>query len=339
MKKPKLFCCYCGKEIARGEMDGKMRDYCPHCGSVFYENPLPVASTIVVNENREVLLVKRKKDPYRDMWCLPIGFAESGEEIHDAALRELEEEAGVRGEITRLIDVDTVENYFYGSLAIVTYEARITGGSVRPGDDASDAGFFPILDLPPLAWSSNEKAVKLYIEMNTDTWTMVDSFRHLFPDIDSPDGIKPRDDEHYAFLSNVLVKFIDRSIIPVTDGWAAEIARKLPALAAHLDVLYRLNLAALRGIQYWLTRGTDTLGIEEFIESGARLEELGIPLPEAITAMALSRKSLWMLLVKEKIFLTPIEIYTTLELNNRIIFFYDKINYFLALGYVKTKKP
>ena len=89
---------------------------------------LPVASTIVVNDKREVLLVKRKKDPYRGMWCLPIGFAESGEEVREAALRELEEEAGITGEIVRLIDVDTIDNYFYGSLAIVTYEVKMTGG-------------------------------------------------------------------------------------------------------------------------------------------------------------------------------------------------------------------
>ncbi len=339
MKKPMRYCCYCGKDIARRELEGKMRDYCPRCGSIFYENPLPVASTIVVNDRREVLLVRRKKDPYRDMWCLPIGFAESGEEIRDAALRELEEEAGVRGEIVRLIDVDTVENYFYGSLAIVTYEARMTGGSVRPGDDASDAAFFPIGDLPPLAWSSNEKAVGIYVELYTDSWTMVDSFRHLFPETGPPSEIIPGEDEHYAFLSNVLVKFIEKSIHAVTDEWAKEIERRFPALSPHMGELRALNLNVLRGIQYWLTRGTDTLGVEEFIEAGDRLRDLGIGLPEAITAVALSRKSLWLRLVRERIFLTPIEIYTTLELNNRIIFFYDKINYFLSLGYMKTERP
>ena len=105
MKKQRIYCSYCGNKIISKEQDGKARDYCPTCETFYYENPLPVASTIVVNDQREVLLVKRKKDPYKDMWCLPIGFAETGEEVHEAALRELEEEAGVTGEIIRLIDV------------------------------------------------------------------------------------------------------------------------------------------------------------------------------------------------------------------------------------------
>ncbi len=336
MKKQKAYCEYCGGPVERRELEGRMRDYCPGCGTIFYENPLPVASTIVVNEKRELLLVKRKKDPYRDMWCLPIGFAESGEEIRDAALRELREEAGVEGEIVRLIDVDTVENYFYGSLAIVTYEARMTGGAVRPGDDASDAAFFPIMELPPLAWSSNEKAVRIYIEICRDTWTMIDSFRQLFPEINPLEGIRPEEETHYAFLSNVLIKLIDKDIHLITRQWSREIEKRIPGIASHIGELEKLNLNVLRGVQYWLKRGTDTLGVEEFVEAGHTLMELGIPLPETITAMALSRKSLWVHSVRERIFSTPLEIYQTLELNNRIIFFYDKINYCLASGYVRA---
>ena len=167
--KKKEYCCYCGKVIDQKFIDGKNRDYCSSCGSIFYENPLPVASSIVVNDNKEVLLVKRKKDPYKDMWCLPIGFAESGEEVSEAALRELKEEAGIDGSIIRLIDVDTLYNYFYGSLAIVTYEVKQTGGEVTPGDDATDAKYFPITDIPKLAWISNEKAISIYIELYNDT--------------------------------------------------------------------------------------------------------------------------------------------------------------------------
>ncbi len=89
-----------------------------------------------VNDNREILLVKRRNELYKGMWCLPMGFAETGEDVRGAALRELEEEAGIEGEVVRLIDVDTVDNYYYGSLAIVTYEVKAVGGILKPGDDA-----------------------------------------------------------------------------------------------------------------------------------------------------------------------------------------------------------
>ncbi len=333
MKKDKKYCIYCGSEIEKKEIEDKLRDYCGSCGTVFYENPLPVASSIVVNEKREVLLVKRKKEPYRDLWCLPIGFAESGEKIEAAALRELEEEAGITGEIVRLIDVDTVENYYYGSLAIVTYEVLRTGGTVTPGDDASDAGYFPIHDIPELAWTSNEKAIKLYIEIYNDIWKMIDSFRLLFPEITAAEDFVPEEGYDRSFLSTMLIKLIDTNMDEMVESWSIEVLNELPELTGYMEILTSVHKNSLRGIQYWLKRRTDTLGVEEFIETGKILNSRGISLPDILTVLALSRKSLWLQLIKEKILLTPINIYTILEVNNRIIFFYDKINYFLTKGY------
>lgn len=293
-----------------------------------------MASCIVLNDDREVLLVKRKKDPYKDMWCLPIGFAESGEEVSAAALRELNEEAGITGEIIRLIDVDTVENYFYGSLAIVTYEVKQTGGTVKPGDDASDAACFSLDEIPPLAWSSNERALEKFIEIYSDTWKMLDSFRHLFPDMETREELSSHSEEHYSFLSNVLVQVIDRDMETISRTWKKDVSGALPESREYMDQLHDMNRNVLRGVQYWL-RKKDTLGIEEFIETGLHLRELGISLADVLTAMALSRRSLWKHIVGKRILTTPLEIYTVLEINNRIIFFYDKINYYLALGYLK----
>jgi len=333
MKKQKAFCCFCGKEVIRKDIEDKLRDFCPHCKTIFYENPLPVASSIVVNENREVLLVRRKKDPYMGMWCLPIGFAESGEEVREAALRELKEEAGIEGQIMRLIDVDTVENYFYGSLAIVTYEVKCTGGEVRPGDDATDAGFFPIMSIPELAWTSNEKAIRIYIDLYKDIWAMVDSFKNLFPELGSINEITPKEKEQKLFLSNILIKLIDKNMNKISEDWLEDIKKAVPGAVPHLEVLVTLNKNILRGIQFWLSRGKGTLGIEEFIESGENLGKLGVKLTDIQTALALSRKALWKHLVKERIIFSPLEMYTTLEMNNRIIFFFDRINYYLTRGY------
>lgn len=333
MKKQRSFCSFCGAKITGKKQDGKVRDFCPACNTFFYENPLPVASTVVVNEDREVLLVRRKKDPYRDMWCLPIGFAESGEEITGAALRELHEEAGITGEIVRLIDVDTVDNYFYGSLAIVTYEVRQTGGTVRPGDDASDAKYFPIEELPELAWTSNTKAMKLYVDLYRDTWAMLDSFKKLYPEINSLDTMAQVTDEQKQFLSNVLVKILSTDNKEISRKWSYEIGVKIPVLKEYLDVLMLVNGKILWFLQRHLQGAEIADDYSEFIEIGIELKKAMLPLPELITAMALSRKMIWTHVIKKKILASPLEIYTTLELNNRIIFIYDKIIYFLARGY------
>lgn len=333
MRKKRKYCSFCGSEISMQKQDGKFRDYCVQCNTFYYENPLPVASTIVVNENREVLLVKRKKDPYRGMWCLPIGFAESGEEVREAALRELEEEAGITGDIVRLIDVDTIDNYFYGSLAIVTYEVKMTGGLVRPGDDASDAKYFPITNLPELAWSSNIKAIQIYRELFKDTWAMLDSFRELYPAIQSFDTFVNTSHEQKHLLSNILITILKSDYHEISETWSREVIEKIPSVKNYIGELAQTNKKILWSIQLHLQGDMSKDDFTDFIETGKELKKIQLPLPELITAMALSRKSIWMHVIMKKILVSPLEIYTTLELNNRIIFIYDKIIYSLAKGY------
>ncbi len=331
MKKQWIYCPHCAGPVVRRMVEGRDRDQCTVCQAVFYENPLPVACAIVVNEEREVLLVQRDKEPFKGMWCLPIGFAESGEEVRKAALRELEEEAGVTGRIVRLIDVDTIENDFYGSLAIVTYEIRATGGEVRPGDDAADARYFPITDLPPLAWSSNEKAVRIYMDLYRDTWAMMDSFRELFPDLGTETGVDPYAPSHGHLLSNILVKIIDKDRDEISRAWAAEVKTGIPSLAARMDVLVGINRAVLEGVKEGLEKRP--FDGARFVEAGRLLRQLGLRLPDILNALALSRKSIWVHVIGQKILSSPLEIYSTLELNNRIIFLYDKVNYHITEGY------
>ncbi len=337
MKKRRKYCSFCGNSIDSRFIEGKKRDYCPSCDSVFYDNPLPVVSAIVTNDNREILLVQRGHEPYTGEWCLPIGFAETGENISDAALRELREETGIEGKIIRLIDVDTVENPFYGSLAIVTYEVKAEGGTLRPGDDAAAAAYFPIENTPPLAWSSNEKAVKVYINLYRDLWAMMESFKRLDPEINEVDEIPNRRESQKALLSSVLSKMLDTELDVITELWSAEVKKYTLHSGKNEDLIVAMNAAALRTVQAWLGGEHGNRQFEIFSETGRQLRRHGIPLQHVITALALSRKAIWTHVVNRKILASPLEIYTTLELNNRIILCYDRITYHLTGGYFTTQ--
>ena len=54
-----------------------------------------VAVSAIIDKEENILLLKRKKDPYKGYWCLPGGKIESGEHISQAAIREVEEETGI----------------------------------------------------------------------------------------------------------------------------------------------------------------------------------------------------------------------------------------------------
>jgi ADP-ribose pyrophosphatase YjhB (NUDIX family) len=79
-------------------------------------------------------------------WTLPGGGLDFGEPPRDGALRELDEETGLAGEIVELADVlswtgrwthprDGVDEAYHG-LQIV-YRVRVTGGELRPEPDGS----------------------------------------------------------------------------------------------------------------------------------------------------------------------------------------------------------
>lgn len=162
-------CTACGSLLEERKIEGRRRALCVQCGAIAYENPLPVAAAVLTNERGEVLLVRRARHPMKGMWCLPCGFAEKDEQIEEAALRELEEETHLRGRVVRLIDAVTARNYFYGNLVMITFEIGEATGTPRPGDDAAEVRFFPLDQIPPLAFPCQERAIQRFSSARVPT--------------------------------------------------------------------------------------------------------------------------------------------------------------------------
>jgi len=157
-----VFCAACGGRLSERKIEGRRRGICAGCGYIAYENPLPVAAAVVVNERGEVLLVRRARHPMKGMWCLPCGFAEKDEQIEEAVLRELQEETHLVGTVGRLIDAVTARNYFYGNLVMISFEVHGVHGAPAAGDDAEAVGFFPLDRVPPLAFPCQEETLRKY---------------------------------------------------------------------------------------------------------------------------------------------------------------------------------
>lgn len=124
-----------------------------------YDYPRPaVTSDIAVlrlEEFPEILLIQRKEDPFQGKWALPGGFMEMEESLEDAARRELEEETGIKaGELIRFDTYDkpgrdprgrTITQVF-----VLVWKKEM--GIPQAGDDASDLSWFPLTELPELAF-------------------------------------------------------------------------------------------------------------------------------------------------------------------------------------------
>ncbi|MFQ6610719.1 MAG: NUDIX domain-containing protein [Fidelibacterota bacterium] len=157
------FCSNCGEKNVFGNRDGRDRFHCPACGMIHYENPKPTATLICPREN-EILLVKRAFEPAKGCWSLPGGFVELNETIEGAAKRELMEETTLVGEVKDVLGHCSHFNTVFGDVLLVGLVMEIRNYSkIIPGDDAMDAQFFPVDDLPKLAFFCHDEIVRKYL--------------------------------------------------------------------------------------------------------------------------------------------------------------------------------
>jgi ADP-ribose pyrophosphatase YjhB (NUDIX family) len=109
-----------------------------------------------------VLLVKRNVEPKSGFWCLPGGFIELGEKPEEGALRELEEETGLKGKIGMLLGVTSSPSSQYDTVLMVGYLVKNYNGRLNSGYDASEAGWFHYKELPEIAFQSHLQFIRIY---------------------------------------------------------------------------------------------------------------------------------------------------------------------------------
>lgn len=307
------------------QVGDRPRDVCSLCGAVFYENPVPAAAALVLDYDRRVLLVKRGIHPNKGMWCLPIGFAEMGETIAQAALRELREEAGVVGRVCRLIDADSWSSEFYGDLLVVTFEVEKISGDETAGDDADEVAYFPIDHLPPLAFPSNEKAIRLCADLHRDDWAIHDSFHRL------------EDGTGAEMLSTSLVGFVTENAPYVARLWLADVRSNRTTLRyMRLDPESLLTecTTGLKLLGRWLEGESTEEEIRAFYRDlGARRRSQGVAVHEMLSEVMLLKKQIWMYARSEGVWDRPVDAYRVMELQSRFAVFFDKAVYNLTRGF------
>jgi 8-oxo-dGTP diphosphatase len=114
----------------------------------------------VVMRDDQLLLVKRKNEPFKGRWALPGGYVEYGEKTENAIVREVFEETGLQTCVRELVGVySDPKRDPRGHTITIVYDLEIVGGELRSGDDASDAMFFSLNNLPLLSFD-HDKIIK-----------------------------------------------------------------------------------------------------------------------------------------------------------------------------------
>lgn len=127
-----------------------------------YPRPAVTADCVVIgsaaDSSRYVLLIQRGNEPYKGCWALPGGFMDMDETLEQCALRELKEETGLTpsGDITELKSFSTVDRDPRGRTITVAFLIEMPLTEAKGGDDAAEARWFPLNELPPLAFDHDE---------------------------------------------------------------------------------------------------------------------------------------------------------------------------------------
>ena len=111
------------------------------------------------NEDLEVLLIQRDQPPFEGQWALPGGFVRVDETLDEAARRELEEETGLNNvSLEQLRTFGAVERDPRERVVSVAYYAVVNPADhrVQAATDAREAAWFPVHDVPSLAFDHAE---------------------------------------------------------------------------------------------------------------------------------------------------------------------------------------
>ncbi|MFA5419682.1 MAG: NUDIX hydrolase [Bacteroidales bacterium] len=126
-----------------------------------YPRPaLTVDALIICKSTTEtqILLIQRKHPPFENLWALPGGFMDMDETLEQAVVRELQEETGlVCHNLQQFKSFSTVDRDPRGrTISVVFWEVLTEIPEITAGDDAKKAQWFPVEQLPQLAFDHGE---------------------------------------------------------------------------------------------------------------------------------------------------------------------------------------
>ncbi len=141
-------CLECGGVLSATTLERKVRLRCPACGWVLWEDPKLAVAVLVVRDG-SILFGRRGHDPGRGLWSFPAGFVDRGEQLEQAAVREVQEETGLTVRLGDLVRLWSAEGE---PVVLAVYEGELVGGTLQPRGQLTELRWCSPDALPPLAF-------------------------------------------------------------------------------------------------------------------------------------------------------------------------------------------
>jgi ADP-ribose pyrophosphatase YjhB (NUDIX family) len=157
------FCPVCGGRLSSLvlKVGEPHRLVCSSCEFVFYQDP-KLAACSIVEVGRRIVLLQRGVEPQKGKWVIPGGFVDRGEEVRSAAIRETEEECGIR---TRIKELVGIYSYPGTIVVVVVFAAEYLSGELSARDESLDMRLVRPEEIPwdELAFPSTVDALRDYV--------------------------------------------------------------------------------------------------------------------------------------------------------------------------------
>jgi hypothetical protein len=138
-------------------------------------------------------------------------------------------------------------------------------------------------------------------------------------------------------ISKRLVELIERNADRLAKAWLADVKSRPETPTYHGypdDVLHRRVYEVYQRLGKWISRETSVEEIARIYTAlGRQRYAEGFAPSEVLEALILTRRHLWLLVLKEGFLETALDLQAALDLNARAVLFFDRSTYYTALGF------
>lgn len=159
------FCPFCGGKLKIRLEELKKRKYCSFCHWTYYPHVAASAEAIILRKGK-VLMVKRKREPYKNTWMFPAGFVDFGEHPAETLAREVAEETGLKIKKAKLFEVlQSIDDPRSPGHFLFFYHVEASGNKLETDKaENADVEWKDIKKTPKIGWKSHQYIFKLLKE-------------------------------------------------------------------------------------------------------------------------------------------------------------------------------
>ncbi len=143
-------------------------------------------------------------------------------------------------------------------------------------------------------------------------------------------------------ISQSLIELIEKNAGHLATEWLKDVQKNANTPFCHTcgeNLLYERAFHIYKNLGHWLSASTPKEETVDFYKKyGCECCREGFPLSELIYSFILFRRHLWLYILHVGFLDNAYELHRALELNNRVVLFFDRIMHSLILGYKEVEK-